>query len=651
MLLDAAGLWSNWVNSGLMRPKDYDREVSDAILCSLAESGSKWQQLPALLRDAKWDSRDLIREIYPILASFSGMLDDLLTLYARVGATRTNSTSLRIQYEFEKGDPIDDLLTNFAETTQRLSQCTTQIIGIQYPTEGRNAWESPISKLARKCLPSVQPTELGAQIAGVDLYNTCEPWRSNSAVPQVEIPPTEHYDTLQRVTSMHLQVIRGVLGLCQLHSQDGCGPSEDTYSSQSESIRLMLHDASDYWAFCQIGLLHLTPRLISYLDDHEASSLLADQQQWLERFIVPITSTTDQLVDEIEDVLQLPYWGRRHELYSAWITACMDRALDGRLEFDVSDGVLAFPFRATLLARLPTATGEVELWTEKRFPAKGELGGGRKNAIQPDYAFVEAGRSGSVLIAVEAKQYLRASCRNPGEAARDYARNLPGATVIVTAHGPIGRTVGRYLNAAERQRVQFHSHVRPFSQTHIDRFCNEIAGLLPPPPPAPVHSGDLHEKRNIFQDQDRRLSSTSGDSPTYPSRVGIVSLVWNPDVEDLDLHLHTEAPRSHVYFSYLQAPFAHLDADCFNGGPESAELFDVGKAIHVEVGLYSDDVDTLGPATPRVFITTSHGRFIFAPSESAVSTRTWRVATVDSSGSITPIDSTEGHEVHHQLGT
>jgi hypothetical protein len=366
--------------------------------------------------------------------------------------------------------------------------------------------------------------------------------------------------------------------------------------------------ATDFWALLTASAVHRWTAGVAAGTITAPDGLLRQIDAWLEGFESgePEEATVERAVDELLDILSLPTWGKRHELYSAWIATQLDRALDSRLEFVVTDGALRFPFRPTLLARLDTAQGPVELWCEVRSPATDELSGGRKESIQPDYRFQRAPRDTSsvrtTVAAVEAKQYKAPNATRHGHTLRDYVANLPDATVFLVGHGPLGGGVIDAVAESDRDRARVHPDVRVGRPRESAAFRADVARLFPP-------------------------------TATRPNRI---ELRWSPTVPDLDLHVRGDDQETS--FQALETTHSTLRKDAFDGGPEIVDLHpDANEALEVCVQVYS--TGTLRSAAPVVtFFRDATPVLELTPADEFAATgeRWWDVARIDHAGGLTP---------------
>lgn len=626
MITTASQLWAYWTRENILRSQDYDRDIADAVRAAVGDPSIPYAGLPRAMDAAGWSARDLIRAILPVLTSFSGMLVDLLALYERVGAKTTDKDDLRIHYEFAPGVELDERLAPFREMVRRTQTVMSEIEAFEFRSD--HVWRDPLRDHARDPLGS------GADVLGIDPDGDIRAWPFASEVPAFDVPDP----ALRPVAARYRQMITAALARLATLGPSYRDVRDLLYDEDAPPLddgdRNLIQAASDFWAISAIGSLRQLPAIVAGLSPADAEALLREHSAWLDGFwrteLVPL----EQQIEDLTDVLSLPQWGRRYDLYSAWLTAAMDAALaPDRLAFDVSDGVLAFPFHGALLARIMTVRGPVELWTEKRFTASNLIGKGRTKNIQPDYVFIDSTAS-TVSVVVEAKQYKSPYSKNPGRAAHDYAGNLRSAKVLIVAHGPLRANSMDLVEAADRPRVAFHHDVRPGSPLAIARFRDELVALLPPPP-EPALASDAAEQE---------VPGVSGDIPRQQAAArlgrggaaGTVALQWSRSVKDLDLHLVDAATGERVNFTHTEGAHASLGPDAYEGGPECAVLHGTGGDIAVEVHLYSHDVASVQDAAPTVTITTLRGSVTLAPPSDPADSRVWRAATVRADGTVEP---------------
>lgn len=567
----AAELWGEWVRSGTVRPQDYDADVELRVRAVLERAGTATTGLAlgAAMDAAGWAPRDLVRSLAPLVSSFAGMMRDLLQLLSRVSATSGTGENLRVIYEFDEREAIDQSLAGFRELTERVESVVVRLRPIVF--DPSQAWQSPLrdhrSQEAMRAL-TARVDAAGRQRGPLPADI---PTPSPTGVPRVDDLLTRYLELIHYVTGQLADLDDDPLAVVdELRLEPQTEDSGD--SGPDASVIAMAEAATDHWALHNAASIHGFADAVRERRAEPTSKLLDALDAWLRGFWGAKQEVSqDVLVREFADVLSLPTWGRRHELYAAWIATQIDRALgSARLKFIVTDGALRFPFRATLLARLDPPHGEIQLWCEVRSPASDLSGGGRKAAVQPDYRFVRASDDTAVAV-VEVKQYLRSATRNAAAALRDYVIALPDAEVLLVAHGPVGAKVLEAVPPAQRHRARVHRDVRVGSPRQTSNFRADVAGIFPAPPPPPAvpasppHAGPL----------------AAGDAGARPIRI---QLSWEPGVHDLDLHVRGDHEKTS--WSVKSTAHSTLREDAFDGGPEIVDLrltSSVPLDVHVHV--------------------------------------------------------------------
>jgi len=188
----------------------------------------------------------------------------------------------------------------------------------------------------------------------------------------------------------------------------------------------------------------------------------------------------------LTELLKLPIWKRRHELYQTWILNEIATALeDYPLEVHHVGGSLVFRFSGTHVATASSSDGHILLWSELRFPLERPQGKGRKAHIQPDYSLVMAPvtEPSSTRVVVECKQYRRQSTKSFADTVTDYARGCPAAHVILVNYGPVSEDTLQSVESDIRDRITLFGLFRPGNEGLRKEFRNLISSLLPPPTP------------------------------------------------------------------------------------------------------------------------------------------------------------------------
>lgn len=236
----------------------------------------------------------------------------------------------------------------------------------------------------------------------------------------------------------------------------------------------------DNWAANMITSMYST---VEHLKSEPASAPenAAELTKALTSFFKDMPETEiEDTIKELVDLLNLPVWKKRYELYSTWILSGLDKVFLGynrTLHHD--KGVLLLRFKGTHLMTISTATGPLQLWAENRTPAGIKLTGhGRKNGIQPDYTIYRPamGDPNNCIACVEVKQYKKASAANFRNAINDYAHGLPNAEIFLVNYGPVPATLPLDFPA----RSTYFGVVKPRSP-ELTQFKNDLLTKMPAP--------------------------------------------------------------------------------------------------------------------------------------------------------------------------
>jgi hypothetical protein len=157
---------------------------------------------------------------------------------------------------------------------------------------------------------------------------------------------------------------------------------------------------------------------------------------------------------QLESILSLPVWKKRHELYSVWIATEIVAALHGHdCELHHEGGMIEFAFRQTLVATVHTSDPVTQLISERRVPLEHPRGEGRIANVQPDYGLWQSPIKGTETcgVVIEVKHYKKAAPRRFQDVLEDYARAFQSARIVLVNHGPM-RSVTDELPRQVRDR-------------------------------------------------------------------------------------------------------------------------------------------------------------------------------------------------------
>lgn len=201
--------------------------------------------------------------------------------------------------------------------------------------------------------------------------------------------------------------------------------------------KTLFHLDHDLWPESMLrGLVGFTEGLLTVpMDERMEKAQPAIQQiQKLFSRLYLWEGRREVLIKEFLELLNLPIWSRRHELYQTWVLTQIDKALeDYKRTIHHVDGALILNFSGTHIAALETEKGRIHLWSELRSPLANPVGEGRKGHIQPDYTltFEPITSPSQTIVAIECKQYRKANPKNFADALIDYARGRPNAKILL----------------------------------------------------------------------------------------------------------------------------------------------------------------------------------------------------------------------------
>ena len=192
----------------------------------------------------------------------------------------------------------------------------------------------------------------------------------------------------------------------------------------------------------------------------------------------------DISIQDLEEILSLPVWKRRYELYSAWILTRILKSLKGhQIALHHENGRIEFAFRETRMATILSTDPPMDIFSEKRTAADADLlkGHGRTGGVQPDYSVWET--SGTCRLAVECKHYKRSSTQNFSEALNDYTAALGTAYVVLANYGPVGANVEKAVQESRRERCSALGFVNPEGEGPLAQFSKIVRKVIGEPDP------------------------------------------------------------------------------------------------------------------------------------------------------------------------
>lgn len=564
----------------------------------------------------------LLIDVLKSQGGFSQMMQDILDVLITAEA-RQASHQLSVEFKFDKvSDPIKATLEQFREAANR-----TQRVLEKRPKLPNNNLMWPIWHALRG-------------FSSEHLVERLDDFPTGTAVPS-----TGHADLDLQLTRLGRLVADYVAlwkryGATRRQVGDAAHALPDGDVNRQE-LSGQLVAATDHWDVGVLsGAMGISRQVVSgRLAPAEALEKLTaalSDIEWVDVWV-------EHTIQELLDVLNLPAWRRRHELYSVWVGTRMLRVVE-RVTPDICfhpvDGVLSFEFGGSRLATFNWGGEQFDIWAELRSALVGRSSK-RKKGIQPDFRVVRADLShaanAQTTYVLECKHYLNASTLNFTQAAADYARSCPNAVVHVVNHGPVNEpTLSAALPSELQPRVRFIGSATPLQEVATRALSGAIRDALFPGHPLPAPRPSAPEPV-----VGKRAPSIA------PGCLGYALLEWDDSLDDMDLALQVIGPDGQatqtIDFRHKgalhTAPFAHFVEDIRQG--PGMERIDISAWHFSRYELVATNFSKSGRLVPQALhckIVTKTGLTqLHCPAGLAAECYEWRIAELCVSSGIVTI--------------
>lgn len=270
------------------------------------------------------------------------------------------------------------------------------------------------------------------------------------------------------------------------HLRESGFTTREAFRDRQDAMMGSTHElaslASDFWAS------NLYAQLVVWMNEYRTNSAMSTVDVGL---IESVIAQLDELprtprreldrrpVKVFLDILDLPLWRARHELYAFWVLSEIGRAIGPHdLRLTVKDGQLDLRFKATTIGTLRTSAGTMFLMAEVRTKLANPIGKGRRAGVQPDYqiSYSPTSDANAARLLIECKQYAKAA-RKPFTAVLfDYCRACPDAAVLLVNYGPIPENL---LTQAEIEQCDIRRELSPEQCRSILMRARTIPKLIP----------------------------------------------------------------------------------------------------------------------------------------------------------------------------
>ncbi|WP_264529235.1 hypothetical protein [Flavobacterium sp. N502540] len=452
---NAAQLWTFLKQSGGIDIKYYDKEIfnskdTDLNLYSLLGIGSNHGSIEENLAAGGVGLETFLQVLLQAFHPYSLMMVEICAFFEKYEAKYAKE-NIKIKFDFgQQSGNIGFDLQNFRERLKQFQIMERQV----------TVYEITINQLSG--LYAIFKQEGRPAIEDASARGWIEAYRPDGREaffnkPDIDAPVTGH-DDLDHYLAILMDIWRSFVNSCRKYGKTLTELKNSSLSNGGfdrdrnvlEDQELLRQVALDHWPAFFLERLFGTIQEIQKMQEIQRNMRFVGLCAELRKFISTLnkniaTIAEEKLVEELLNILSLPLWKHRYELYATWILARIDRAFDGcEVELHHKEGILALSFKDTHIATIKTRDDVLELWSEVRSLLANPSSAKRKAAIQPDYRILPAGTLSSPerhIAAIEVKQHKSTSRRNFMEALNDYAAALPNALVVLVNYGPVSKNM------------------------------------------------------------------------------------------------------------------------------------------------------------------------------------------------------------------
>lgn len=590
----ASALWGEIVRQGMLDldPRTsrgaYDRGFEQAVCMALfGDELKEGDTLAIRLELSLTRPERLLNAVMAAAEPFSHMLRDIMAMLVEAKAP-TAAQDIDIEFNFDEADPA--LRATFEEF--RVVAERWEAVAIRSRELSADwAWQ-----LAGGVLGYEMATVAGSPLAS---------WFTSESFDPPPMLPSSGQLEFDEAAAEVRDVVSAFLRYCR-------SKYPDRRAIPSPIPDHLLRAAHDYWHHTVMGrLVNIATEIASLpaLEAREAAlTWAAAIRKQLDLLPVKI-GMQQQRIEELLDLLRLPLWGKRAEMYAVWVAARLTKALAGHVEFYAPDGYLHFGFRETRIARIQFQGHELEYWTELRTPFTPLGESKRKKGVQPDHRIIRAGGPDvpDTVLCLECKHYAASSVSNFAGAANDYAAACPDALVQLVNHGPILSSVRNAIKPEVTERVELQGMFRAGDMSAIADF-----------------------DRTVLEGLKRRCPKR------FNAPDGHIEVSWNAPLIDVDVHIRIAgAHEEEIWFrnpGRLDAPpFIALQQDVQTA--PGRERVTISKWIPTtEYSIWVHDFSGTGNGLlvggVELTIVAGSERLILTPSPTIYSARAWHAADI-----------------------
>lgn len=484
LLKNAAEFWKYLIDNAGLDSDFYDTE----ILKGSASNPGLYQELGISPKNTDFVkdleeygvlTEQLIPAFFRVLQPYSRMLSDICEFFEKHEITETNK-KLRIEFNFDELDKanINFNLEHFREMQANIGKFSGNVM--LFNISATNDLWRLIDLFGGRYNDKAKQPDI---VKWTEEYESGKLLNGNSIIS----PKTGNLN-LDRGLNSLIGIWRSFVNSCFF-----AGISRDLFQNSRKKVNLerdgekifggwsyrdLFYVSSDRWPATFLNALFgKLERLASYSEEErllEYDEMARSVNSFLAERLMSKSTT---FANEFLDILKLPIWNQRHELYAAWVLTLIDTALSSyERTIHHNEGTLLLSFKATHLATVETNEGPMELWSEVRSSLKSPTGKGRKGGIQPDYTFYTGTKhmAENGKLVIEVKQYRTPSITNFQNAINDYANGLPQAHICLVNYGTVPKSL--ILNFPDRST--FLGQITPVTEQK-NNFIELVQSKIP----------------------------------------------------------------------------------------------------------------------------------------------------------------------------
>jgi hypothetical protein len=486
----AADVYRSLVSEGLMLRKDgsgRDDALWHELIVSLGLPTAT-DNIPKALEDNGITIEQFIRAFFLCFEPFSRMMVDICQSMEAVGATDSYN-SMAIKYNFSENDEVVDFsLLHFRDFWKSYSKIYTRLVYRIWSTWDIREFLGDLDYHSRAYQGQKDQTD--------DF--SYHKWQPNQTIPQSWASDKELFSAAKIIANLHKTITSTIkqdsatfdANLSILHKRDI--RDKQRHGDMEQYREFLAHQEVSVW---EIDVNEMAKTLEMLSEAHKTLSWIA----WRRTEETPIFEpeykhgepnellvildhyddlpteerTKESLVEEIHEILNLPVWRYRWQLYQVWVGMFVLRQLE---QYGIAPQVYAEDGRLELYEHHPAHLADINgckksiaFWAELQTLLSASTDGSK--SIRPDYSLsrIPETRPENTLLIVEAKQRKKMPPSDLESLIRRYEAGCPEGHLLIVnydAFPPVNR---------EHPNTEIISNFRPDNDAGKRLVCKQIA--------------------------------------------------------------------------------------------------------------------------------------------------------------------------------